>query len=160
MTVLAVALVQRLRRRRRERGSAIVEFVFLGVLVTLPVFYLVVALARLQAGAYAVSAASREAGRTFVTAESSGAAPARARAAAAIAFADQGFTGQGQVAIACSAAPCLTRDAQVRTRATAIGRRYMGADRAEEFGARNGVPGELLVRLRPDKVIAVRDLAG
>ena len=44
--------------------------------------------------------------------------------------------------------------------ATAIGGRYMGADRAEEFGRRNAVPGELLVRLRPEKVIAVRDLAG
>ena len=29
----------------------------------------------------------------------------------------------------------------------------------EEFGARNGVPGELLVRLRAEKVIAVRDIA-
>ena len=28
----------------------------------------------------------------------------------------------------------------------------MGDDRAEEFGARNGVPGELGVRLRPIKV--------
>jgi hypothetical protein len=34
----------------------------------------------------------------------------------------------------------------------------MGADRAEEFGARNGVPGELLVRLRPAKVIAQWDI--
>ena len=38
--------------------------------------------------------------------------------------------------------------------ATLIGGRYMGADRAEEFGRRNGVPGELAVRLRPTKVIA------
>ena len=38
--------------------------------------------------------------------------------------------------------------------ATVIGGRYMGADRAEEFGRRNGVAGELLVRLRPTKVIA------
>jgi PPOX class probable F420-dependent enzyme len=44
--------------------------------------------------------------------------------------------------------------------ATTIGGRYMGADRAEEFGRRNGVPGELLVRLRPAKVIAEADLAG
>ena len=44
--------------------------------------------------------------------------------------------------------------------ATAIGGRYMGADRAEEFGRRNGVPGELVVRLRPTKVIAVLDVAG
>ena len=33
--------------------------------------------------------------------------------------------------------------------ATAIGRRYMGAGKAAEFGRRNGVPGELVVRLRP-----------
>jgi PPOX class probable F420-dependent enzyme len=45
----------------------------------------------------------------------------------------------------------------VRT-ATAIAARYMGPGRAEEFGQRNGVPGELVVRLRPVKVIAVFDM--
>jgi PPOX class probable F420-dependent enzyme len=44
--------------------------------------------------------------------------------------------------------------------ATAIGGRYMGADRADEFGRRNAVPGELLVRLHPDRVIATADVAG
>ncbi|MCI3934755.1 MULTISPECIES: PPOX class F420-dependent oxidoreductase [unclassified Streptomyces] len=43
---------------------------------------------------------------------------------------------------------------QVRHWAARIGGRYMGEDRAEEFGARNGVPGELLVRVRIDKVLA------
>lgn len=43
--------------------------------------------------------------------------------------------------------------------ATAIGGRYMGPDRAEELGRRNGVPGELLVRLRPARVTAVRGVA-
>jgi PPOX class probable F420-dependent enzyme len=47
----------------------------------------------------------------------------------------------------------------VRT-ATAIGARYMGEDRAEELGKRNGVPGELVVRLRPTKVIAAFDMTG
>ncbi|MFV9632885.1 PPOX class F420-dependent oxidoreductase [Mycobacterium neumannii] len=42
--------------------------------------------------------------------------------------------------------------------ATRIGGRYMGADRAEEFGRRNGVPGELVVRVRPGKVIAAFDI--
>lgn len=42
--------------------------------------------------------------------------------------------------------------------ATAIGARYMGIDRAEEFGRRNGVPGELTVRLRPTKVLAHLDM--
>ena len=44
--------------------------------------------------------------------------------------------------------------------ATAIARRYMGPHRAEEFGRRNAVPGELLVRLRPERVIATADVAG
>jgi PPOX class probable F420-dependent enzyme len=44
-------------------------------------------------------------------------------------------------------------DELVRT-ATALAARYMGADRAEEFGTRNAVPGELVVRLRPTKVLA------
>jgi len=44
--------------------------------------------------------------------------------------------------------------------ATAIGARYMGAERAEAFGRRNGVPGELLVRLRPTRVLAVMDITG
>jgi PPOX class probable F420-dependent enzyme len=44
--------------------------------------------------------------------------------------------------------------------ATAIGRRYMGPERAEEFGCRNAVPGELLVRLHPERVIATADIAG
>jgi PPOX class probable F420-dependent enzyme len=50
-------------------------------------------------------------------------------------------------------------DELVRT-ATAIGGRYMGADRAEEFGKRNGVPGELVVRLRPTRIIAQLDMTG
>ncbi|MEU7764065.1 PPOX class F420-dependent oxidoreductase [Nocardia sp. NPDC049190] len=44
--------------------------------------------------------------------------------------------------------------------ATEIAGRYVGADRAEEFGKRNGVPGELVVRLRPSKVIAHFDAIG
>lgn len=35
---------------------------------------------------------------------------------------------------------------------TQIGDRYMGAHRADEFGQRNAVPGELVVRVRPTKV--------
>jgi len=47
----------------------------------------------------------------------------------------------------------------VRT-ATAIAARYMGEDRAEDIGKRNGVPGELMVRLRPTKVIAAFNMTG
>jgi PPOX class probable F420-dependent enzyme len=44
--------------------------------------------------------------------------------------------------------------------ATEIGGRYMGAQRAEEFGRRNAVPGELLVRITPERVISEADVAG
>ena len=43
--------------------------------------------------------------------------------------------------------------------ATAIGGRYMGADRAAEFGARNGVAGELLLRVKATKTIALRGVS-
>ena len=43
--------------------------------------------------------------------------------------------------------------------ATRTGGRYMGAERAEEFGRRNGVPGELVVRVEPTKVHAAFDVA-
>lgn len=47
----------------------------------------------------------------------------------------------------------------LREWATRIAARYMGEDLAEEFGARNGVPGELLVRVRVDKVLAESGVA-
>lgn len=43
--------------------------------------------------------------------------------------------------------------------ATRTGARYMGAERAEEFGRRNAVPGELVVRVRPTKVNAGFDIS-
>jgi PPOX class probable F420-dependent enzyme len=44
--------------------------------------------------------------------------------------------------------------------ATEIGARYMGIGQAEEFGARNAVPGELLIRVTPERVITNADVAG
>jgi PPOX class probable F420-dependent enzyme len=49
--------------------------------------------------------------------------------------------------------------ADVRAWAARIGGRYMGPERAEEYAARNGVPGELVVRLRPRHVVSAGGLA-
>jgi hypothetical protein len=46
----------------------------------------------------------------------------------------------------------------VREWAGKIAERYMGPERAEEFGERNGVHGELLVRMRVEHVAAMDDL--
>ena len=43
--------------------------------------------------------------------------------------------------------------------ATSIAGRYMGEDRAEEYGRRNAVPTELLVHITATTVIAGRDIA-
>ena len=48
----------------------------------------------------------------------------------------------------------------VKVWAARIGGRYMGADRAEEYGRKNGVQGELLVRVRPTKVVGYVEMAG
>ena len=57
--------------------------------------------------------------------------------------------------VVCEGSATISEEpAELLEWSTRIGGRYMGADRAEEFGKRNGVPGELLVRLRPVKVTA------
>lgn len=48
---------------------------------------------------------------------------------------------------------------QVRHWAAILGGRYMGEDRAEEFGERNGVPGEMLCRMSPTKVSGLLGVA-
>jgi PPOX class probable F420-dependent enzyme len=50
--------------------------------------------------------------------------------------------------------------AELLRTATAIATRSMGAEQAEQFGRRNAVPGELVVRLRPTRVLAAFDLTG
>jgi PPOX class probable F420-dependent enzyme len=48
---------------------------------------------------------------------------------------------------------------QLRGWATRIAGRYMGAALAEAFGRRNGVPGELLVRITPTRIVAHTNIA-
>jgi PPOX class probable F420-dependent enzyme len=43
--------------------------------------------------------------------------------------------------------------------ATRIAGRYMGAEKAEQYGRRNAMPGELLVRITPNHVVAQADIA-
>ena len=109
---------------RGDAGTALVEFCLLAVVLLVPLVYLVLSLGRIQAGAFAAQGAAREAGRAFVTADDEGSARGRADAAAAIAFADQGFRDPSQVGIdvACAGSPCLAPDQRVvvRTRVLVV----------------------------------------
>lgn len=78
--------------RSSDEGAATVEFVFLGVMIMVPLLYLVIAVFEVQRNGYAVTQAAREAGRAFATADSVGEGIARAQRAAALALEDQGLS--------------------------------------------------------------------
>ncbi|MCL1869779.1 MAG: pilus assembly protein [Promicromonosporaceae bacterium] len=105
-----------------ERGAAVIEFIGTAVLLLIPLVYLVLTVGRLQAGAFAVDGAAREAARAVVMATGSDDAAARARLAVEIALEDQGFDDalpDDAIRVTCSDDPCLspggTVTATVRT---------------------------------------------
>ena len=90
-----------------DEGSAIVEFLGVAVVLIVPVVYLVLVLGQLQAAAFAVDGAAREAARAIVTADDADTAAERATAAVDLALADQGIAGDlGVLTVECTAA-CL-----------------------------------------------------
>jgi Flp pilus assembly protein TadG len=91
---------------RRDDGSAVLEFVFLAVLVMVPLIYLIVAVATVQRSQLAVTQAAREAGRAFATSDSSSGAPARVGAAVRLALRDQGLGDDAAIRFVALGASC------------------------------------------------------
>lgn len=98
------------RREHPDEGSAVVEFVTLGVLLLLPLVYLIVAAGRVQAATYAADGSARAAARAFVAADDERQGEARAVAAVRLGLLDQGFDRPGPDALRldCSRTPCLS----------------------------------------------------
>lgn len=99
-----------------DEGNAIVEFLGVALLLLVPVVYLVLTLGTLQAGAFAVDGAAREAARAFATGVDDAGARARAASAVELALADQGLAPDatdGALHLVCSADPCRTPGASV-----------------------------------------------
>lgn len=103
-------------RRRDESGTALIEFVWLAILLLVPLLYIVLAAFDTQREAYAASAAARSAGRAFVTAPDQATGYARARAAVRLAYQDQKLDTVPDVRITCRPDPrnCLTPGSVVR----------------------------------------------
>jgi hypothetical protein len=76
--------------RRSDEGSAIVEFVWLAVLLMIPLVYLVLTADSIQRAAFGVTTAVRDAGRAYATAGSDGLGERRAEESAVLALRDQG----------------------------------------------------------------------
>lgn len=103
-------------RHRDEAGSAIVEFVWLGLILMVPIVYILLTVFDVQRASYGVSAASRAAGRAFVLAPDQSAGYARAERAAQVALKDQGIEPGGvAVRITCTPDPdrCLSPGAVI-----------------------------------------------
>jgi hypothetical protein len=100
--------------RGRDAGSAVVEFVTLGLLMMVPLVYLVIAMGRVQAASFAADGSARSAARAFVTAPGDTEGRDRARVAVRLGLRDQGFDDTaGSLDLECSASPCLTPGARV-----------------------------------------------
>ena len=103
--------------RRTERGSALVELSWLGILLLVPLLWIVVSVFEVQRGAFAVSGAARAAGRAFALAPDDATGRARAEAAARQALADQGVEDQPLfLRIACDEPDCHAPGAVVTVR--------------------------------------------
>ncbi|RFU18838.1 hypothetical protein [Geodermatophilus marinus] len=90
-----------------QRGSALVEFVFVAIVVFVPLVYVVAGFSAVQRGVFASTAAAREAGRAIGTAPDAGTGMARAQRAAQLAVADQSVDAADvQVAYAPPGAGC------------------------------------------------------
>jgi hypothetical protein len=76
-------------RAHTERGSGVVEFTWLAILLMVPLLYLVLTVFEVQRSAFATSTAARAAGRAFTQAPSESAAHGHAATAAALALRDQ-----------------------------------------------------------------------
>ena len=89
-----------------ERGSAVVELVWLGILLVLPVLWIVMSVFEVQRGAFGVSAAARAAARAYALAPDDGTGLLRARTAARLALDDQGVHGvTPEVRVTCTPYP-------------------------------------------------------
>ena len=101
--------------RAADAGSGTVEFVWLAVLLLVPVVYILIAVFDVQRAAYGVSAASKAAARAFLLAPDIAAAHRRAEGAARLALTDQGLEG-ASISIVCLPRPgdCLTTGSSVR----------------------------------------------
>ncbi|HJQ42481.1 MAG TPA: hypothetical protein VJ831_05320, partial [Jatrophihabitantaceae bacterium] len=93
-------------RLRRDDGNAIVEFVFLAVVIMVPLVYLIAAVATVQRNSLAVSQAARDAGRAFATSNTVVDAHRRVEAAVRLALADQGLPADAELRFVAAGKHC------------------------------------------------------
>jgi hypothetical protein len=100
-------LRRRLGMLREETGSALVEFVFIALVVFVPLIYIIAGFSAVQRGVFASTAAAREAGRAIGTAPDAATGMSRANRAAQLAVEDQSIAATDlRVAYAAAGVDC------------------------------------------------------
>ncbi|WP_136707987.1 hypothetical protein [Agromyces sp. H66] len=105
-----------MRRSRlsADDGSASLEFLTVGVLLLVPLVYLVLAVAAVQAGALGVEGAARQAARVAVLAADRDASDAAVDRAVRVTLADYGIdAAEASVTVDCDRADCHEPGARV-----------------------------------------------
>ena len=104
-----------MRRHRGERGSALVEFCWVGLVLFIPLTWIVISVFEVQRGAFAVNGAARAAARAFALAPDDASGRGPARAVASRTLADQGSDGMvADVSVTCGGLPsCHTGTAVI-----------------------------------------------
>lgn len=85
--------------RRGDDGTAMLEFVYLSILLLVPLIYVLTTVFQVQRAAFGVTEAARQAGRAYATAASDDDGRARAAAAADLAMHDQGVGGSSPLTV-------------------------------------------------------------
>ena len=102
-------------RLRDEQGSASLEFLTVGMLLLVPIVYLVLALASVQGGALAVEGAARQAARLAVQSGDLSRAEGAVDRAVRVTLADYGVDADAaSVVIDCESAACDAPGTRVR----------------------------------------------
>lgn len=104
--------------RSQDDGNALVEFVYLSVLLMIPLVYVLLSVFVLQRAAFGATEAARQAGRAFARADNVDQAQARGRAAAQLALRDQGIRDADGPVFSCPDGPCLGPGSRVRVTVT------------------------------------------
>ena len=102
-------------RSSGEIGTATVEFIWMSLLLLVPLIYVLLAVFDTQRAAYGVSTASRAAALAFLQSPDAASGERRAQVAARVALDDQGITG-ARVDVTClpSASDCFEPGSSVR----------------------------------------------
>lgn len=90
-----------------ERGSAVVEFTFLALLLMVPLVYFIISMGQIQGGSFAVVGAADQAAKVYAAQPDPQSAQTAAEQAALIALADYGHPAEdARVSTSCDPTDC------------------------------------------------------